>query len=305
MIDEKTVKQIINYLNDYSEVDNKPFTILPPSKGEKNKLRIYAEGGLFAKIRIEGDAKSENDLELLSSGYSKYAGSDADSFLAYIEKAEKDTNSAISVILDRKFIDIALKCLKKKWKKKAGTPKEKDVQNEIVKNYMMNNSKWKVISQEAQFKGNDFKGGEFSSTTSEKERFDLIVMSDRGIGFIELKVNNENCDNLNSHYEHMQYVKKNPKVFLEDVKRRFEIIEKYGLWPQEEMKLFSTEKIWFGFLFIKGGKDRCKTIIENKMSDKLLDDKETMLLYYDGAISELDINKMVPYDEFILQLKEG
>ena len=298
MISDDSVRKIISQLNNYSVGKSKPFTILPPSMGEKNKLRIYAEGGLYAKIRIAGESQNGNDIELLSPRYSEYAGNKSDAFMDYIRSAEKSTDDAMKVILDKKFIDIALECLRKKWKKTTGNPKEKDIQNEIVKNFMMNNSKWKVISQEAQFKGKDFAGGDFSPKTSDKERFDLIVMSDNGLGFVELQVNNENCDNLISHYEHMQYVKNNPKVFLEDVNRRFEVVKRYNLWPQHELDFFSIEKIWFGFLFINGSKESCKTIIKNRLSDRLTEDKETLFLFYDGPINELDINSMVTYDIF-------
>ena len=94
----------MSQLNNYSVGKSKPFTILPPSMGEKNKLRIYAEGGLYAKIRIAGESQNGNDIELLSPRYSEYAGNKSDAFMDYIRSAEKSTDDAMKVILDKKFV---------------------------------------------------------------------------------------------------------------------------------------------------------------------------------------------------------
>ena len=236
----------------------------------------------------------------MDKNYSKQADNleEKKEFEKYYNDIADGKIEAKDTIIDEKYIQLSLKFLKSRWTKTNGSQKEKDVQNDIVKHFMSNKSLWKVICQEAEYPREAFKGGFFSETTTDNERFDLIVMSKKGLGFIELKVNNKNINNLLSHYEHMQFVKEKPNLFIEDVTRRFEIIKEFGLWPKEEFRLFSTDNIWFGFLFVGGTKEKSIEIISNYLGDKLINDDETLFMYFEGDIDKLDINEMNTYKRF-------
>ena len=84
---------------------------------------------------------------------------------------------------------------------------------------MKNRTNWKVIAQEVQYGKEWFEEGDFSDS----ERFDLVVMGERGVGFVELKVDKKSCENLDNHYEHMQFVREHPNKFVEEKPTTFDL----------------------------------------------------------------------------------
>ena len=57
----------------------------------------------------------------------------------------------------------------------------------------MNTTKsWAVVDMEVQFPKSYFENVEFSAGITKVPRFDLVVINEKRLGIIELKVNNEN-----------------------------------------------------------------------------------------------------------------
>lgn len=306
MIEQERIRRMIKRINEWEYEGSTPFTVLPPSYGEPYLLRVYGFGGLLVKIRYANFNKRYRDIYMMDKNYPNYLGKESDSLVTYLSLAEADSSYAIKLFggendceIDDQFMELAVKAMKSKWIKKKQSPKEKSIQASIVSNYVRNNAKWKVIAQEVQIKREWFSEGDFTDGTTETERFDLIVMSDKGLGFVELKVNNENYHNLNSHYEHMQFVRTHPQKFVEEIDKRFELIKEYGVWQEDEYRKYDNKNIWFGFLFVNGGLEKCKSIVEKYFEDKQHNSDETYYMYYEGDIEKLDINRMMNYEDFI------
>ena len=91
-------------------------------------------------------------------------------------------------------------------------------------------------------------------TDTKSSRIDLMVLNEDGIGFVELKVNNENCGNLDSHINHMNYILSHKEKFLHDAERRVEVLLKYDLLEREMERNLDewkkTKNIWCGILFV-------------------------------------------------------
>lgn len=311
MIEQEKIKRMIKRINGWEYEGGTPFTVLPPSYGEPYLLRVYGFGGLLVKIRYGNYNKRFRDIYMMDKKYSTHLGKERDGLVTYITLAEENSSYAIKLFggendceIDNQFMKLAAEAMKKKWTKNKSAPKtqllkERNIQASIVSNYMRNNIKWKVIAQEVQFKKKWFSEGDFTDRTTETERFDLIVMSEKGLGFVELKVNNENYQNLNSHYEHMQFVRTHPQKFVEEIDKRFDLIKEYGLWQEDEYQKYDNKNIWFGFLFVNGGLEKCKSIVETYFVDKQHNNDETYYMYYEGDIENLDINNMMSYEDFI------
>lgn len=68
---------------------------------------------------------------------------------------------------------------------------------------------------------------------TKRPRFDIITFSKEGIGIIELKVDNENCDNILSHYCHMKHIlnnKESKTKFVDEIYRRIEYLKEFEIY---------------------------------------------------------------------------
>lgn len=306
MIEQEKIRRMIKRINEWSYEGDTPFTVLPPSYGEKYLLRVYGCGGLLARIRYDYFTKRTKDIYLMDEKYCEYLSEESSKLKNYLILAKDDSDYAVKLFggdedceINKEFLVLAAKAMKNRWIKTTELPKEKNIQASIVANFMRNSTNWKVIAQEVQFEKEWFVGGDYSEDTSTTERFDLIVMSEKGLGFVELKVNNENYSNLNSHYEHMQFVRTHPQMFVEEIDKRFQLIKKYDLWQENETMTYDNKKIWFGFLFVNGGHKQCKAIVKTFFEQKHHNSDDTYYMYYEGDIKKMDINNMMNYDDFI------
>ena len=59
-----------------------------------------------------------------------------------------------------------------------------------------------------------------NSKDTKSPRIDLMVLNEDGIGFVELKVDNANCENLGNHIRHMNYILSHKDTFIQDAERR-------------------------------------------------------------------------------------
>ena len=301
------IVNICNKLINYEYKGTKPIVIVGPDFTDKNKLRVYVNGGLLGKVYIGNRANVRS--ELIDEEYDN-------SFLKtgklnkLIEYAKKNSLEN-EVIVSPEYLEMAIKAIENKFAKKSrniktteDNEKERHVEARIVKKYMNTTKNWAIVDMEVQFPKSYFENVEFSAGTTKAPRFDLVVINEKGLGIIELKVNNENCDNMLSHYEHMTYVHDNPENFSKEFERRIEILGKYELISQKTFQQYKNLlkqgelPLWCGFLFIGGGKEGAQQIA------KKLDGKEKVkdikFMYYDDYdLAELNINEMVSYEEFI------
>lgn len=265
------------------------------------KLRVYLNGGAIGAIYV-GDRKNGKS-ELIDKEYIKYSD-DKKTFESNIDK-EKLTNDdeVMQKLTSKEYIQLCEKALDKKWTKKdeEKTPKERDIETQILRKFMNSNTNWNAIDMEVCFPEKFFENAKFSKGTTKKPRFDIITISKDGIGIIELKVNNENCSNINSHYEHMKYVQEYPCKFKKGILDRIPYLIQNGLLDEEKYKKYEKQiennNFWFGFLFVGGDKEKSKEIA-SKLKDKELSGIKFMYCKFED-IDSLNIENMKEFKDFL------
>lgn len=282
-------------LNKHEEI-----VVVGPDCTDKNKLRVYANGGLLGKIYV-GNAHNGKTM-LMSEDYATYDKSGT--LKKIIKEAQGKEEYAL---VNKEYVDAGINAIEKRFgikKTKNHGEKERHVETRIVKKYMNTDKSWSVVDMEAQFSKTWFEGNSFRKGTTVQPRFDLIVLNEEGLGIIELKVNNENCDNMTSHYDHMSYVLDKPRKFFTEFGRRIEILKKYDLVSQETFKMYEKIKdktpVWCGFLFVGGTLEKSKKNAKKLEGEKNINNIKFM--YYDNLeVPDLNINNMMSYEEFMKQ----
>jgi len=235
--------------------------ITGPDCTDPGKLRIYANGGLIGKLYV-GDRKN-GVTELISSEYCKYPKPEGGN--KELKNLVAAPGDAVATLASNKYIEACKKSVEARFGEKTSQgEKERHVQTRIVKRFMENGDNWCVVDMEVQCPKKWFAGNHFSKGTTAQPRFDMIVLNRDGIGVIELKVDNDNTDNMNSHYEHMTYLLDNSDcqtLFLDEMNRRITIMNKHGLLCKNAAA-FPQNKIWCGFLFVGGGIDGSKELVK-------------------------------------------
>ncbi len=278
-------------------------TIVGPDYSDKNKLRVYADGARIGKIYV--GTKSNGKHELISDGYFKhYDASKEHKKGNILETVVKNSRDNLKTMTKSDYINKAKIAIRQKFGDVEGVPSERSVETSIVKEFMNNANvnDWAVIDMEVAFPIERFGGNSFSEKTTQQPRFDIVVVNNSGIGFLELKVNNENVGNLNSHYEHMEFLLQKPEWFLEEIKRRLKVIKPYNLINESLIDVaLKTENLWCGFLFVGGDLDKAQNLVNSLSEKEKIDDFK--FLYYEDMedFSCLDINKAVSYKDFVPQ----
>lgn len=278
--------------------------ICAPDYTEKNKLRVYINGGLIGKIYF-GNRNGKSNL--MSDNYKK---NHMDDFMkCKYEKLIKDVKSdenILRILSSDEYIDIARATINKKFTKKTDDKKERSVETKIADLYMNTNKKINIIDMEVCFPKNyidDKKIENIKSRNSivkkitDQPRFDMITISDDGIGIIELKVDNKNYSNMIGHFVHMIYVMENKKDFIDGIINRLKIMSEFGLINKEIYdKYKNCYKIWCGFLFVDGKKEKSIKIVNNNLQGKV--DLNKIKFKY-CTIDDINLENMQTYDEFI------
>jgi hypothetical protein len=280
--------------------------VVGPDCIDKNKLRVYANGGLLGKI-YAGNAHN-GKTKLMSDAYAKPKYDDSGTLEGIIKEARGKEDATL---VKKEYVEVGINAIEKRFgekKTKKQSEKERHVETRIVKNYMNTDKSWSVVDMEAQFSKTWFANHHFRKGTTVQPRFDLIVLNEEGLGIIELKVNNENCDNVTSHYDHMSHVLKNQTTsekICAELGRRIEILKKYDLVSPETFKMYEKIKdkkmpVWCGFLFVGGTLEKSKKIAKQLEGEKNINDIKFM--YYDNPkVPDLNINNMMSYEEFMKQ----
>lgn len=278
------------------KLQNDPDIILTgPDCSDPNKLRVYANGGLIGKIYIGNQPKGSTNL--INPKYYIH--------FEILKDIIENSKTPLETIVKEEYILACKQAIEKRFGKKKKDSsekgeKERHVQTRIVKRFMGKCSDWCIADMEMQCPKSWFKGNKFSINTTKQPRFDMIVLNHDGVGIIELKVNNDNTDNMESHYEHMSYLLTNneaQKTFLSEINRRVGILCDKGLLDKDVLE-FPRNKLWCGFLFV-GGEIRDTKDIVKKLNNKKDADKIKLLYYPSFDVERIDINKAVSYREFI------
>ena len=288
-------------------------------KNPNKCLRIYKKGGSFGIISISDDNKSK----LIDRKYAKYC-SNSQKLENYISEAKKDED-VVNTLLNEEYLKLANEAFSNKWKKKNENKEaERDVETKIMRKYMNADNdfitidmevkcpeKWfetmtndKEIEEiEKKLKKIDANGKEKNGLTY-NAKFDIISFSEEGIGIIELKVENENTDNIESHYAHMKHVMndENTKIaFLNEIKRRIPYLKKYKLIKDEiinkyEKDIFDNKKLWCGFLFVGGDKNAIINTAKKLENYEKINDIKFL---YSPDTESLDFKNWTNYQNFI------
>ncbi len=295
-------KKIIEQLLNNKELN---IVVVGPdyNDGTKNKLRIYAMGGRIGRIYV--GKRNDGKSELIDLDYCNYCSKLKD--ILDIDNKENRSNEEIEkILISEDYLKLVKEALSIKWKKKSENEKERDIETKIVKNFMKTENDWAIIDMEVQCPKEwlkTFIPSYFDET--KQPRFDLIVLNNQGLGIIELKVNNENCENLKGHYEHMAYIQRNPDLFIKEMNRRIKILHKNELISDKTMAIFEKQKdnfkIWCGFLFVGGGIEKSQKIVKDNLTQLNQEDKaiKNFKYLYCEDIKDLNLNEMILYKDFI------
>lgn len=302
--------------------------IVAPAYGDKNQLRIYKNGGLFGKISHR-ETYINVKSELMTETYAKYCSNEK-KLNEFIKKA-KNEEDIIETFFNGEYLGLAKEALDNKWKKEKNNNvkkepklKERNIETRIMRNFMHTNYDFITIDMEVQCPKEWFnnmtkdaeisfikeklktinKKGEIKEGLTEMPRFDIISFSDDGIGIIELKVDNDNTQNISSHYAHMKHLlnnEKGKKYFLREIKRRIAYLKKYDLVNEKiinkyEKEIFDNQKLWCGFLFIGGKKDDSIKIAKELENYEKINELKFL---YCADFDEIDFKKWVNYKDFI------
>ncbi len=296
---------------------NKKIVIVGPDCSNKNKLRVYNTGGRVARIYV---GKRNGKSELMDIEYAKYCKKDANKLKRIIEKATTE-EQITNTLLSKDYQELSQDAVDHRYGKKAkkeDDDKERNIETQIMKRFMNAENGWIAIDMEVQCPRKWFENMEYDREIKElvgnkknkitkQPKFDIITFSKEGIGIIELKVNNENCDNILSHYCHMKHILKNKdskNKFIEEIETRIDYLIKYGLInkniiDQYSKQIFSEKKLWCGFLFVGGNKSDSIRIVERLEGKEFINNLKFMYCDNDESkIKILNINNMQNYTEF-------
>ena len=276
--------------------------ITGPDCSDINKLRVYANGGLIGKIYIGN--RSDGSTELISKGYYNKSTKDGDKFI--LEKIVEKQKDPLEILVDDEYIHACKQAVENRFGKKKNDSsvqgeKERHVQTRIVKRFMSQIKDWCTVDMEMECPERWVIGNNFSANTTKQPRFDMIVLNHDGVGIIELKVNNDNIENLESHYEHMEFFLTNAatqQCFLDEINRRVDILVNNGLLDGSAMD-FPRDRLWCGFLFVGGELSDTKKEVVNRLSNKKCVNRLKFLYYPSFDVNKIDINSSISYKDFI------
>ncbi len=298
-IEEKR-KEVIQFLRNYNCDSNDykaKIVLAAPAYGNPNEIRAYMNGGNVGKIAINEKSVTTG---IKSKQYSnKHKGNVPD----IVHVLEKDSgfneSDRLDALIDTEYLRYAQEATTTySVKNNNNSDKERSIETLIMdfRNQRFGNA---AIDMEMQYSAKDHfgwtrhkkPGREYlssmeyrnhiwynedyfpDSAETKSPRVDLMILNSDGIGFVELKVDNENCDNLSSHISHMSYILSHQEVFIEDVIRRLSVLKEFNLLEEEMRpnidKWEKNHQIWCGILFV-GSKDKlteAKQMINKELND--------------------------------------
>lgn len=253
----KKLEAILDYRFRDEDGKDSPFIILGPDRTKVSKLRVYAYGGRIGRLRTKS-----GEHELLAEEYEKY--------LTVPEKAKKLTEMLTTADKDNlissdEYLELAAEAAKARFKKKNRMSGERRIQTTLIKKNMKGKTGWCVIDMEFRVTPKD--------GLDKHSQVDIVVYDEeKGFGFIELKFNNESCDNLVDHCRSYHEICSKPKLHQaveKELIRRAGYLAEYELIVPRYYDSMNTKiekegsiKLWYGCLFINGGKTRTQKLIK-------------------------------------------
>lgn len=257
---KKLVKELLDYPKDEEDPKKKPIVVVPPDGTKKTRLRIYAYGSDLGRISTR---KNDSDFVLSKEEYLPYLKNENErkELKQLFEKYE--TNKA-TLLQNPRYWALALRAADEWSMKKKGNDesKERKTQTLIVKQYSVPDKArdWCVVDMQFCLK-------------KETGIPDIVVWDyERNqFGLIELKYNNKSTHNMYEHFVDSMKVCGTPKIkelFNVEIRRRMGFLHDYIL-PQENerLKQYLNRKdyndfVWFGFLFVAGGKTGAQKVVK-------------------------------------------
>ena len=247
-----------------------------PKFEPQHYLRAYMCGGDVGKIALDGSVMT---IGIKCEQYAhKYKGIIPEEARILDPSSSATETSRLKAIVSDKYLKYAVAATAAySLKSDENSEKERLVETMIM-DYRYQHSGSAAVDMEMQYSGRDHMGWtrdrkpgchyvverehlgktwyneyEFAPDDTFSPRVDLMVL-DEGIGFVELKVDNENCENLESHINHMRYILTHKDIFAADAERRLDVLNRCGLLENEMLynleKWRVTNDIWCGILFV-------------------------------------------------------
>lgn len=296
---EKKRKEVISFLRNYNldSNDYKSRVVLAaPAHGNPNAIRLYMNGGGVGTIALNDRAVTTG---INIKEYAKYEKEIPDIVYVVDKKSDASEFKRLDALISLEYLKYIQKATTAhSTKGNNDTDNERTIETIIMdrRNQKSGNA---AIDMEMQYSAKEhfgwtrFKqaGREYPSTMKYKNhiwyneevfpdsdetkspRVDLMVLNDNGIGFVELKVDNENCGNLSSHISHMEYILSHQEVFIKDIVRRLSVVKDYDLLEPEMKpnldKWENNHHIWCGILFVgeEDKLDEAKQMINKEIND--------------------------------------
>ena len=287
---EKKRREVISFLRTYNldSNDYKSRVVLAaPAYGKPNEIRVYMNGGNVGKIVIKGKCVTTGISKKYSNKYKGKAPASVD----VLDKDSKASESQrLDALINKEYLKYAQEATSTySVKSDNNSDKERTIETLIMdfRNQRFGNA---AIDMEMQYSAKDhfgwtrykqanhkylssmkYRNHEWyneelfpDSAETKSPRVDLMILNDKGIGFVELKVDN---------ISHMNYILSHQDIFVKDVKRRLSVLKEYNLLEPEMKpnidKWERNHQIWCGILFV--GKDdklaEAKQMINKEMSD--------------------------------------
>ncbi|WP_026512173.1 hypothetical protein [Butyrivibrio sp. LC3010] len=291
--------EVIKFLRKYN-LDSKDYktrvVLAAPAYGNKNELRVYMNGGNVGKIALNKKGITTGISKKYSNKYngiapeavyileknSRYSESDRlDSLidLNYLKYAQEATTTYSVKSANDSDRERAIETLIMDYRnqKYGNAAIDMEIQYSVKDHFgwTRNKQDGHVYPSTMKYRKHEWFNEEFfcDSDDTKSPRVDLMVLNDAGIGFVELKVDNENCENLSSHIRHMNYILSHPDVFISDADRRLSVLTEYHLIEPEMLtnqeKWIRNHQIWCGLMFVGTADklDGAKRMIKKELSN--------------------------------------
>ena len=279
-----------------------------PAYGNPNEIRVYMNVGNVGKIAINEKSVTTG---IKSKQYSNRHKGNVPDIVHVLERdSEYSESDRLDALIDIEYLKYAQEATTTySVKSNNNSDKERSIETLIMdyRNQRFGNA---AIDMEMQYSAKDHfgwtrhkkQGREYlssmeyrnhtwynedyfpDSAETKSPRIDLMILNDEGIGFVELKVDNENCENLSSHIDHMNYILSHQEVFIEDVIRRLSALKEFDLLEEEMQpnidKWEKNHQIWCGILFV-GNED--KLVEAKRMINKELNDNQSIMCRFVGT----------------------
>ncbi len=295
-MERERILDMIKKITQFEDADDKshPFSVVGPDSSKKNRLRVYAYGGVAGRIGLENAGCWLCNSNYFSRKRELFTLDELRSVDEWMNNKRKDVNSE-NVLTSDKYLKLVLRAIKQKFTRNDGSDKERSIQMKILSAGNRNRYGWDIADVETSVT-RDMLNEEDASKIITVKKPDFVVYDRirKQYGIIELKVDNKNVKNLGEHYSVNHAIYKSPDIFIAEMNRRAGIMADYNLLDKP---CADPEKVWFGFLFVGGGIKKAKESINKYIKVPLENiEPDCRFLYADTAEEVGQKEKGLRYD---------